>query len=285
MIPIVGLTNDNSVCYLNSLLQCLMANDKFNIELKVKDPEIENLLNSYICLLNGITRHFKDLQRVFKVNPSGFKKVLFSDSKFVKGHQEDADELLVHFLDKIGDNSFKTVIRTYTKCFSCGHSNHRDETMCQIYLNVPHGIDDDGVHSCLNNYIKPESLIGYKCDNCGSKDGTKKALLPIDFGDNVVFVMKQYQTNYRKMSLKVINEIDLGTYLFDKDNKKQRIVKKYNLVGGILHFGNRFGGHYQAICKKDSKWYLFDDETVEEISDSLQLGSAYMLFYEISSSE
>lgn len=284
MFPIVGLANDSSVCYLNSLLQCLMANDKFNKQLKA--DKSNGILNSYLCLLNGINEHYATIQKLFKVNPAGFKKLLFSDSKFIKGRQEDADELLVHFLDKIGDNPFKNTIRTYMKCFGCGYNSQKDEDIFQLYLDIPYD-DANGtnltVYNCLNKYIKPESLCGYKCDKCDNKDETKKALLPINFGNNVVFVIKQYQTSYRRIALKTLETINLGDYLFDKYNKKQRIEKKYNLVGAILHSGSMAGGHYRAICKRgDTAWYLFDDENVEKIDDIRAIGCAYMLFYELS---
>ncbi len=285
MLPLVGLVNDSSVCYLNSLLQCLMANDKFNKQLK-KIPE-NNVINAYITLLNGINFHFKRIQKPFKVNPTGIKSVLFENSNLIKGRQEDADETLVLLLDKIGNENnkyFKSSIRTYMKCFACQHNSFKDEELYQIYLDISH--ERSTVYNCLNNYIKPEELVGYKCDNCGDKSETKKALLPINFGDNIVFVIKQYQKSYRRIPLQTLEEIDLGDYLFDESNKKQNISRKYHLVGAILHLGGTGGGHYQSICKKtndlsESKWYLFDDEHFEQLDDLEQINNAYMLFYEV----
>ena len=288
MIPIISLVNDSSVCYLNSLLQCLMSCEKFNQDLQNGSDEI----NAYIALLNGIKEHFERLQKPFKVNPTGFKKVLFKDSTFTRGRQEDADETLVYFLDKIGNDNnkyFKNVIRTYTKCLACNHNNYRDEETYQLYLNIPYegSISNITVHDCLNNYIKPESLGGYKCDSCGQANETKKALLPIQFGDNIVFVIKQYQRSHRRIPLKTLEEIDLGSYLFDKSNKKQNVPKKYKLNGAIIHHGGMGGGHYQAICKKkgfsqanDFNWFLFDDEHIEKIDDLKPVNGAYMMFYE-----
>lgn len=278
MLPIVGLVNDASVCYLNSLLQCLMANEKFNKKIKNGTKEID----SYINLLNKLVEHHKEINRPFKVNPTGFKKNIFTLSNLNHGQQEDADETLVHFLDHIGDNNkyFKNTIRTYTKCMKCGYFNNKDEEMYQLYLDVPIYSRDINLHNCLNDYIKPDDLQDYKCDKCDEKNTTKKALLPINFGDNIVFVIKQYQRSYRRTPLVVQKTIEMGQYLFNKDNKLQKVVKEYELTGGIIHLGSMNSGHYRAVCKKNGDWYLFDDEHIEKLENLGELKNAYMLFYE-----
>ncbi|XP_069693943.1 ubiquitin carboxyl-terminal hydrolase 15-like isoform X2 [Periplaneta americana] len=56
----------------------------------------------------------------------------------------------------------------------------------------------------------------------------------------------------------------------------------YDLIGVCNHFGGLGGGHYTASCQNqnDQKWYLFDDNSVSELSEHAVVSSAaYVLFY------
>ena len=42
----------------------------------------------------------------------------------------------------------------------------------------------------------------------------------------------------------------------------------YNLISIGLHQGSTLGGHYFAVTRKDNdKWFLYNDESIDEISD------------------
>ena len=76
---------------------------------------------------------------------------------------------------------------------------------------------------------------------------------------------------------------NLDKYMSKEKSKNNNI---YNLIGIIFHIGGvgMMGGHYYAACKNyiDSKWYLFQDEGCEQVSDlkKLELDKAYCLLYE-----
>ena len=55
----------------------------------------------------------------------------------------------------------------------------------------------------------------------------------------------------------------------------------YDLYAVSQHIGNYGGGHYTAACKNYDKWYLFNDDDVNEINDEneIQNNTAYILFY------
>lgn len=55
----------------------------------------------------------------------------------------------------------------------------------------------------------------------------------------------------------------------------------YDLIGVVDHTGSLEGGHYTAVCKSmNNKWNKYDDQDVNEISQSEVVSSkAYLLFY------
>ena len=56
----------------------------------------------------------------------------------------------------------------------------------------------------------------------------------------------------------------------------------YDLYGICNHSGGVFGGHYTAFVKNaNNKWYHFNDQLINEITDISKLCSpqAYCLFY------
>jgi ubiquitin C-terminal hydrolase len=136
------------------------------------------------------------------------------------------------------------------------------------------------LYSCLNTLIKPEILAGYKCDKCGDKSESRKILLPINFANNIVFVIKQYQNSHRRIPLETMESIDLGTFIFDTNNKRPKIEKKYQLVSAIIHYGSLNGGHYRAVSKRNDEWFLLDDENIYKLDNIRDVDRSYMLFYE-----
>lgn len=54
---------------------------------------------------------------------------------------------------------------------------------------------------------------------------------------------------------------------------------KYELVAIVSHIGSNIAcGHYVAHVKKDSLWYIFNDEKVA-LSEKLPIGHGYMYLY------
>jgi ubiquitin C-terminal hydrolase len=55
---------------------------------------------------------------------------------------------------------------------------------------------------------------------------------------------------------------------------------EYELQGLTVHHGSMSGGHYIAYVKRQSDWYLFNDDEFSTQSESKALSQqAYLLFY------
>ena len=54
----------------------------------------------------------------------------------------------------------------------------------------------------------------------------------------------------------------------------------FDLYGVIQHYGSQSGGHYTSLCKNNSVWYDFNDNSVFKIEEEyVKSNSAYLLFY------
>ncbi len=60
---------------------------------------------------------------------------------------------------------------------------------------------------------------------------------------------------------------------------------KYSIFAIIMHCGKSIqAGHYVSIIKRKEKWYICDDDEIEEISrDQILVKTAYLLFYRLDS--
>lgn len=326
-LPVFGLKNDNSVCYLNSLLQCLFSATELNKYILNENVENKKHVSVYFSLISTIINHssFKDdPERLMKVDPKGFKRIFVQSSTlFTLGMQEDADEFLVTALDALHEDLkiklnpekdlnninpekdqnlyqyiqsyknnysfvsrlFHTQVRTEYKC-NCAHTNTRYENLFQIYLN-PIG-DNCTLYDCLEKFRTPEILEDYKCDSCGDKNTTAKISTPSVLPLYVTLVLKRFGNQHSTSVESPLTDLDLSPFMNKEDiesfkrlDAKKYKAFKYELYGAVFHVGSTRGGHYYAICRRKSKWYLFNDEQVkliENISEN-HFNKAYMLFY------
>ena len=333
-LPVFGLKNDNSVCYLNSLLQCLFSSS--DLTRYILDEDIEEHkakkkkhITVYYSLINTIVNHpsFKqESNRLMKVDPRAFKELFIrSSTQFTLGMQEDADEFLVTALDNLHEDLkmqinpqkdldnidpqidqnlyqyiqsyknnysfvsrlFHTQVCTKTSCYGCDHSNKKYDNSFQIYLSPT----DTNCHlyDCLEQFRKPELLEDYKCDECNEKNKTTKVSTLSVLPKYVTFVLKRFGGRQQLANVEVpMTDLDLTQFINEEDKKsflkidaKKYKKFKYRLYGAVFHVGSGLGGHYYAICKRKSNWYLFNDEQVQALPNISEdyFNRAYMLFY------
>ena len=58
---------------------------------------------------------------------------------------------------------------------------------------------------------------------------------------------------------------------------------KYSIFSIVIHCGKNIqAGHYVSIIKRKEKWYMCDDDEVEEMSENdVETKNAYLLFYRL----
>ena len=69
----------------------------------------------------------------------------------------------------------------------------------------------------------------------------------------------------RKSHVKVIENIHIGG-------------REYNLIASAVHLGIQDDGHYVCFAKRKDKWFLLNDESIEEHELPLEAGHYFMVY-------
>lgn len=135
---------------------------------------------------------------------------------------------------------------------------------------------------CFNNYTLVEVLDGdNKLYNEETKEKyvAKKQVLFWSLPDLLIITLKRFGNSTNKFKCLVdfpLENLNLSEYVVGYN----KFSYNYDLYGICNHSGGVFGGHYTAFVKNaNNKWYHFNDQLVNEISDTSKLCSpqAYCL--------
>lgn len=137
---------------------------------------------------------------------------------------------------------------------------------------------------CFNKYTLVEVLDGdNKLYNEETKEKyvAKKQVLFWSLPDLLIITLKRFGNTTNKFKCLVdfpLDNLNLSEFVVGYN----KFSYNYDLYGICNHSGGVFGGHYTAFVKNaNNKWYCFNDQLVNEITDTSKLCSpqAYCLFY------
>ncbi|TPX40798.1 hypothetical protein SeLEV6574_g06400 [Synchytrium endobioticum] len=141
---------------------------------------------------------------------------------------------------------------------------------------------------CLKHFLEEEQgLEDWSCSKCKGSRGVKKldlwSLPPV-----LVLHLKRFARHprylaWRKQDRMVDYDetIDLAPFIAE-DAPLANSNVQYELFGVSNHIGTMGAGHYTAHCKRNSEWYSFDDEKVDQVENSERRKKwAYILFYRV----
>ena len=126
---------------------------------------------------------------------------------------------------------------------------------------------------------------GWKCGNCGSKQGAEKRQYLYDTNKILIISLKRFQMTGNKIKNLIeypITHLNINEWI-EKDPSKLG-NRFYDLYAVCLHQGTMEYGHYRAYCKHfvSGQWYEFDDERVKKVDEEdIVSPNAYMLFYKL----
>lgn len=290
--PARGLYNEGNSCWLNSLLQCLVALPPLARPLADlhASGRLTNVApdNKYVRTLRALTEVVHNLVTVTPggsdvVSAAPLYHALYTGcSGFEEGQQEDASEGWMCLVDHVneafkflGDDS--DVGPKLLPLFHQVRVNHanRPEYAENLTLQVPMYDDADGVPKrgplAIQRALEAEYRGNFH-------------VLPR------VLVVHAYRFLYAGEAEKIdtpinfASEMDLGGLLVGAGRgapAPPSVSTEYELFSVSQHLGGTGGGHYTAQAKVGSQWHAFDDTSAGPIEDPSNRDDqdAYMLFY------
>ncbi|KAL0221664.1 hypothetical protein RCL1_001518 [Eukaryota sp. TZLM3-RCL] len=281
----LGLKNSGATCYLNALLQSLFHTNAFrkavfSVPIDTASQTAEE------SIPYALQRLFFKLQFANKSVSTKELTKSFGWSQTDAFIQQDAQELDRVLCDKLENRMKGTVaekkisglfegsVYSYIKCINVEYESSRVEPFYDLSLDIK---GCSNLYESFDQYTSEELLDGdnqYKAEKFGYQDAKKgvkfRKLPPI-----LHCHLKRFEFDFETESQIKINDkyeyystIDLDKYL---DTEADRTVpQKYRLHSVLIHSGDVHGGHYYAYIRPNhdgEKWYKFDDDTVDEVSE------------------
>lgn len=268
----VGLVNEGTTCYLNSLLQTFYFISEFRravFQMPVDPGDQESIPLA-------LQRIFYHLQ--YDKDAVSTKELLESFGWGVDefNTQHDVQEFnctLSACLERKMKNTaaegtfsrlFEGTMVNFIKCDNVDYTSTREEKFLDLQLNVK-GIST--LYQSFDKYVEVETLTGdnqYDAETFGKQDA-KKGIIFRSFPPVLQLQLKRFEYNFQTDSMHKVNDhfsfpanLDLNKYTDRPGNYT------YTLFSILVHTGSANAGHYFSFLRPDcGKWFKFDDEVVE----------------------
>ncbi|OXB45458.1 hypothetical protein B1J92_A04477g [Nakaseomyces glabratus] len=300
-----------------------------NVDHQIDSSAESNLYNGLKDIFECITEH-SYLTGV--VTPSAFIEMLKRENVlFSSMMHQDAHEFLIFLLNEISDfldkqnknalnskiydssqgrrNSgtvknfvsdiFQGTLTNRIKCLTCDNTTARDEPFLDFPIEVQENVDID-IQEILESFHQKEMLHGpnkFYCDECCGLQEAERVVGLKQLPKTLALHLKRFKYSEQQNSnIKLFDKVSYPLDLKVSSTFNPSISKNYELSGIVVHMGGGpQHGHYISLCKNEKfGWLLFDDETVEAISEQAVLQytgnkdtmtTAYVLFYQESQKE
>lgn len=283
----VGLKNLGATCYANAFLQVWYQIIPFRqavYSCEFPPSEAQNLEESPIYQLQAT---FASLQEGLRSahNPSKFVESL----QLRTGEQQDAQEFSKLFMSHLQrefqkqtqpglksliTDQFEGRLAYATTCHGCQNRTERQSEFLELEVNFE---SDSYIVDCIAGSLATEVLSGdnrYQCSNCNSLQDASRSLVLKKLPSVLHFSLLRFVFNLAslsrqksKHSLSFPPVLDMSQFM-DPADRCPGEEYIYDLRGILLHKGpSAYHGHYKAQIYDvhEAKWFLFDDETVNEI--------------------
>jgi ubiquitin C-terminal hydrolase len=283
-----GLTNPNSLCYFNSLLQAMVsqsAPNQYILNTPITDGDDNDVWREYVAFVNSAITGPVPKNAIGII--TALKERLQNDKRRVFGRgQEDAGEGFHLLLDMMGNDEYaQNFMHRYTHDIYCTKCEKIVSTKCDMsfHVEIPPGYDknqrkwsdDETTPSTgpLNKYIRHHTttLDDFNCPECKEKQKMIRM-------SHIVHVPNVIVVQFNKFAGKFISTIPT-VLVFPGTNGT---TLKYMMTANIKHSGNMNGGHYVTNCLRfpdgEKRIQLMNDRHVTD--DNFDSSSStYIVWY------
>ncbi|CAI4060233.1 hypothetical protein N7582_001569 [Saccharomyces uvarum] len=227
-----------------------------------------------------------------------FLNFLLNDSsEYIECHTSSVNIVPQENMNGTSDNFitdlFKGTLTNRIKCLTCDNITSRDEPFLDFPIEVQ-GDDETDIQKILKSYHQREMLNGVNKFYCNKCYGLQEAERIVGL-KQVPYILSLHLKRFKyseeqNSNIKLFNKIRYPLRLDVSSTFDTSVSKRYELSGVVIHMGSGpQHGHYVCICKNEKfGWLLYDDETVESVSEETVLKftghsgdqtTAYVLFY------
>ncbi|KAK4468417.1 hypothetical protein MN116_007625 [Schistosoma mekongi] len=309
----LGFGNSGNTCYLNSVLQCILATGPLLAYINQKHSNADSctittgrsnlpsLNKSRFCVLCGLSRLISEHHsQSGRTVPSYFVTNVRAICPSLRPYQqEDAHEFLLGLLSRMEDSSmaglgkvprkisetnvirriFGGIIRSEVTCHSCLKVSARDEQWFNLSMDITCA---RSLQQCLCNYIRSEELSGqnaYKCENCRQlRPAMRKCT--IYRAPPILIIQLNRFSRHQKLDMRVDFPSSFNLRPFMTHSKGPPVL--YKLYAIVNHEGYSCrSGHYVSFTLRHGQWLSLNDSFVSTTNpDHVLRQSPYLLFYE-----
>ncbi|XP_072544735.1 ubiquitin carboxyl-terminal hydrolase 42-like [Salminus brasiliensis] len=288
-IPVgAGLENVDSVCYANSVLQCLTYTPPLANYLL--GGEHSRTCQERFCMMCTMEEHVWQVlaNPGCVVQPDAVLSQLnLTGEQFRLGVAEDAHKFLKATVEAMEQSCslngqrvdasvlFEGRLQATTTCQSCGTRSNDVRSYKDITLSIE---DVDSVRQALRRHFQSRTKSGYRCWKCQRTCQVSKDMALQDLSNVLVLRLKRVDRRRRKNTkyVRYPEVLNMRPFMAHPSGAPEL----YHLYGVLVHSGcSADNGHFFSHVKaSDGRWYKMDDESVSS-SESFLKQKAYLLFY------
>lgn len=252
-----GLVNHGNTCYFNTSVQCLLNIPVFSNHF-IRNPYKGN------CTFTRIYSEFVHLYWTKGHETLDSKPLLraFQEKfpRFRDREQHDVQETIMCMLDIIERVVPEIKPHFYGKkvqetIWPGGKSSNEEDF--SIHLITSNGND---MGSMLSESTDWNILENFEDTSGKVHNVTTTRMI---FSQLPKILMISFD---QKSHIKIINNIEIDG-------------RTYNLIASAVHMGIQSDGHYVCFIKRRDKWFLLNDESVEEHELPMEAGHYFMVYY------
>ena len=287
-----GFKNLGATCYFNAVLQAMLSCTSFIdtiLKLKTEDPIIK-ALSEFIYF----NKDNKNIDVLHKYSPHIWQQMIkklcknknISPQSFMRGQQcaGEGFHYLLESMEEFTDiqNLFLHRYKSLIHCFDCNKWVSEVECMYSLFEVEPNLKSEQleqfqefhkeaqNMHEFLS---KQDSYVeDFICSKCKSRNPKYRVNMLVMVPEILVVMAKKYDK-----TAKLDIHTNFPEILTFKGNNG---ILKYNAVAQVEHVGEKQGGHYWAICKRNNGWFNINDMTVTS-SKFQPTKNTYIVFYHL----